>query len=216
MGDKRKSGHRYPEGQELKFSTLSGPELTAMHAKKERHYLVMEVPQQYDAFIDSRAFELAVESALRLTVSLADVPEPAMQRVTAPAQQARLAQLNQRIFSEAEWLTARDVSERAGLAASNPSAGPNRWKAKKRIFAVPVNGRDYYPAYALDEGSAPLPVISQLLALFGDRKTPWGLAVWLGSDNGWLGGRKPKDVLASEPDAVLAAAEQELQGPVHG
>lgn len=204
-----------------KFTTLSGEQLRQLKTEKGSHYLVMELPDALAAPGQERVLQLALESALRLSAALTgDAPLAAIQTPprTLPAASADDAQarLSERILRESDWLTARDISLRAGLAQSNPSAAPNRWKAKKRIFALPVNGRDYYPAYALDEGYIPLPVMGRVIALFGERKTPWGLAVWLGSDNSWLGGRKPKDLLRSEPEAVCRAAQAEVAGPVHG
>ncbi|QCT21101.1 DUF2384 domain-containing protein [Jejubacter calystegiae] len=204
-----------------KFSTLNGEELRQLKTGKGSHYLVMELPDALAGSGQERVLQLALESALRLAASLSgEAPRVAIQASprtlpTASADDAQ-ARLSERILRESEWLTARDISIRAGLALSNPSAAPNRWKAKKRIFALSVNGRDYYPAYGLDEGYTPLPVMARLIALFGERKTPWGMAVWLGSDNSWLGGRKPKDLLTSEPEAVCRAAQAEIQGPVHG
>lgn len=42
------------------------------------------------------------------------------------------------------------------------------------------------------------------------------MAFWLGSTDGCLGGRHPKDVLAEDPDAVLEAAKLEVFGFMHG
>jgi hypothetical protein len=36
------------------------------------------------------------------------------------------------------------------------------------------------------------------------------------SDNSFLGGQRPKDVLATAPERVLAAARDELEGSRHG
>ena len=85
-----------------------------------------------------------------------------------------------------------------------------------RNFAVQINGKDHYPEYALDEAYRPLPVVKAVLALLGQRKTPWGLAIWFGTPNSWLGGRKPGDVLSSMPNQVLLAAQAEAEGGIHG
>ncbi len=204
-----------------KFATLSGEELRHLKTDKGSHYLVMELPEALAGSRQERVLQLALESALRLTASLTgEAPQSVIQATARALPSGQMVdaqtQLSERILRESEWLTARDISMRAGLALSNPSAAPNRWKTKKRIFALSVNGRDYYPAYGLDEGYIPLPVMARLIALFGERKTPWGMAIWLGSDNSWLGGRKPKELLATEPEAVCRAAQAEIQGPVHG
>jgi uncharacterized protein (DUF2384 family) len=37
----------------------------------------------------------------------------------------------------------------------------------------------------------------------------WQAALWFVGPNGWLGSRRPVDLLESEPDAVVAAARRE-------
>ncbi|EPU8564774.1 hypothetical protein ACVZYT_002520 [Yersinia enterocolitica] len=108
------------------------------------------------------------------------------------------------------------MSEKASFKNTNPSAGPNRWKSAGRIFALQLNGKDKYPEYALDEGFRPIPVVKKVISLLGEKKTPWGLAIWFGSENSWLGGKKPKDVLATMPKQVLLAAQAEAEGGAHG
>ncbi|MCU5773701.1 hypothetical protein N5923_12955 [Erwiniaceae bacterium BAC15a-03b] len=98
----------------------------------------------------------------------------------------------------------------------NPSAVPNRWKHESKIFAVPSKGKDLYPDYALDAGGQPLPLVRRILEIFDGSKTPWSLAFWFGLPNSWLGSKKPKDLLASDPEAVLKAAAMDKEGPVHG
>lgn len=126
--------------------------------------------------------------------------------------------LKDEILLDGPWLLAREVSERAGSgsAIKNPSAVPNRWKQSKKIFAIPSEGKDLYPAYALDEGGQPLPVIKRILQIFDNTKTPWSLAFWFGSANSWLSSQKPKDLLTIKPDAVVNAAIKEKEGPIHG
>ena len=42
------------------------------------------------------------------------------------------------------------------------------------------------------------------------------MAYWFRSDNSFLGGKRPQDLLASAPDQVIAAALDEIHGIVHG
>ncbi|WP_245610901.1 hypothetical protein [Yersinia kristensenii] len=55
-----------------------------------------------------------------------------------------------------------------------------------------------------------------MISLLGEKKTPWGLAIWFDSENSWLSGEKPKDVLATMPKQVLLAAQVEVEGGTHG
>lgn len=51
---------------------------------------------------------------------------------------------------------------------------------------------------------------------FGATKSEWGLACWLSGVNGFLGGRRPVDLLATDPELVLSAARDEMAGVQHG
>jgi hypothetical protein len=46
--------------------------------------------------------------------------------------------------------------------------------------------------------------------------SPYRLASWFESTQGALGGRRPRELLDSDPAAVLAAARRHADGPLHG
>lgn len=131
---------------------------------------------------------------------------------------AMLARARTAVIGSGDWLTAAQVADMAQFSASNPSAQPNKWKRDGAIFAIRHHGIDYFPAYALDAhtGYRPRKAVADILKAFGAAKDGWGLAYWFMSDNSYLGGKRPKDVLAADPQPVLAAARDELEGPLHG
>lgn len=55
-----------------------------------------------------------------------------------------------------------------------------------------------------------------MLEIFRGKKDDWGLAYWFASVNSFLGGKRPQDLLISKPDRVVAAAEDEVAGVLHG
>lgn len=116
------------------------------------------------------------------------------------------------------WLTAREIGQMAGLTSDNPSAQTSKWKRQHRIFAIHHRNVDLFPAYALDKtnGYRPLKGLKPILELFGNSKDGWGLAYWFSSVNSYLGGQRPQDVLGTDPERVLAAADQERVGVEHG
>ncbi|WP_313806663.1 hypothetical protein [Sphingobium sp.] len=122
------------------------------------------------------------------------------------------------VLESAEWLSAAQLSEIAGFSGQNASAQPNKWKREGKIFALRRNGSDYYPGYGLDADASYRPVkqLAPILKLFGDALEDWDIAIWFASANSFLGGVAPKDLLASAPDRVLAAAEDEMAGVLHG
>lgn len=128
----------------------------------------------------------------------------------------RQQDLRQYLLADATWLTSSDLSDKAGFKNRNRSAGPNGWKQRGKIFAINVEGHDRYPAYALDEAYQPLKILKEILAVFGETTSPWSIATWMGTTNGWLDGKKPKDVLKQQPAAVLHAALKEKAGAQHG
>lgn len=122
------------------------------------------------------------------------------------------------VLTASEWLTAKEIAERAGFSATNASSTPWKWKQDGSIFAINSEGKDLYPGYGLDPDNAfrPLKSLKPVLETFRGHKESWGLAYWFASVNSFLGGRRPMDLLKSEPGLVLAAAEDEVLGVVHG
>ncbi len=217
--------------------TVRGRELRSLHAIADSQYLVIELGNSRDHTAGfTKTMQVAMIAAVNAVLASMQIYGPVESKETGkPAASGNSAddkvaakharternarrreELNQRILADALWLTARELSEKASFKNSNPSAGPNRWKSAGSIFALQINGKDLYPEYALDEGFRPFPVVKQVISLFGDKKTPWGLATWFGSANSWLGGRKPKDVLKTMPKQILLAAQAEIDGGLHG
>lgn len=123
----------------------------------------------------------------------------------------QLEELKARILADSDWLTASELSAKAGFRSADPEAGPKGWKAAGKIFSLKVDGEDLYPDYVLDEKMRPLKVVRLILSLFKERKTPWGLAIWFGSANRRLRGGKPKDLLVSKSELILLAAQDEVE-----
>lgn len=131
---------------------------------------------------------------------------------------AMLVKARKAVLDSGDWLTAAELAELAQLSTTNPSAQPNKWKKAGRIFAIHHNGVDYFPAYGLNknEGFRPLKALAQVIDVFGGHKDGWGMAFWFLSANSFLGGKRPQDILASQPERVIEAATDEIQGVVHG
>lgn len=128
------------------------------------------------------------------------------------------AEARKGVFESGDWLTAAQIAKMAGFSSNNPCSQPNKWKKDGLIFAVRHQGIDYFPGYALDPnaGYRPLKPLAAVLKIFGESKDDWGRAYWFASDNSFLGGRRPQDLLAEQPERVIAAAEDERQGVTHG
>lgn len=153
----------------------------------------------------------AIQSILEALVP--QIPPPQYRlieaRMTAEARKA--------VLESGDWLTAAQIAEVAGFSANNPSAQPNKWKKEGLIFAIRHRGIDYFPSYALDPavGYRPVKALAKVLSVLSE-KDDWGLAYWFASINSFLGGKRPQDMIAKQPERVLAAAEDELAGALHG
>ncbi len=109
-----------------------------------------------------------------------------------------------------EWLTAAEVAQYAGLGLANPIATVSRWKQQGRIFALHWGGKDHYPRYALGAHFHPLPVIKDILAVLAGY-APDLLAAWFDSTSRFLGGKRPRELVATEPAKVLACARHMIE-----
>jgi hypothetical protein len=137
---------------------------------------------------------------------------------TALAQARMMVDAKSTILESGDFLPAAAIASLAGYSAKNPSAQPNRWKKDAAIFAIQHKGNDYFPMYALDaeENYRPYKALAEVLRIFGETKTGWGIAFWFAGLNSFLDDRRPQDLLESEPDLVIAAAKDEVVGIRHG
>lgn len=172
-------------------------------------------------FADMAPF-IALVMKRRQTELLSTIVEKLVPSVPFPEHtltEARMvAEARADVFRSGEWLTAAQLASIAGFSATNPSAQPNKWKKDGLLFAVRHEGADYFPRYALDAnaGYRPTKGLSKVIAAFRGRKDDWGMAYWFASVNSMLGGKRPQDLLLTQPERVLAAAEDEVAGVLHG
>ena len=136
----------------------------------------------------------------------------------AARQQARmLIDAKTAILNSGDFLPASEVAKLAGFSATNPSVQPNKWKRNRDIFAIQHGREDYFPLYALNpDDYRPRKQVAELLRIFGDAKDGWGLAFWFAALNSFLDDERPQEVLAVDPDRVIAAAKDEMAGVRHG
>lgn len=122
------------------------------------------------------------------------------------------------VLNSTRWLSATEIKDLHGFNDKSPAEQPAEWLREGKIFSIHHDGAEYFPSYALDgmSGYRPLEIMSDVLKVFGATKDGWGIAFWFASVNGFLGGKRPQDLLTLQPGEVLAAAYDELQGIAHG
>jgi hypothetical protein len=129
----------------------------------------------------------------------------------AAREQARmLIEAKTAILNSGDFLPATEVARLAGFSASNLSVQPNKWKRNGEIFAIQHGREDYLPVYALAPDHRPRKEMAEILKIFGEAKDGWGLAFWFAALNSFLGDERPQDVLATDPERVIAAAKDEM------
>lgn len=129
-----------------------------------------------------------------------------------------LTKAKQGVMEGTRWLSELEIVALTYLHDDGTVDHPSGWLREGKIFPIHHDGGDYFPSYALDEldGYRPIKAMSDVLRAFGPTKDSLGVACWFASVNGYLGGKRPQDLLATHPDQVVAAAYDELQGIPHG
>lgn len=136
----------------------------------------------------------------------------------AAREQARmLIEAKTAILNSGDFLPATEVAKLAGFSSTNLSVQPNKWKRSREIFAIQHGREDYLPLYALNPADhRPRKEMAEILEVFGDAKDGWGLAFWFAGLNSFLDDERPQDVLAADPERVIAAAKDEMAEYEHG
>jgi hypothetical protein len=137
---------------------------------------------------------------------------------SARAQIQMLVAARTSILKSGDFISPKEVAHLANYSASNPSVYPNKWKQSGKIFAIQNEGNDYFPFYALDPKNRyqPRPQVAEVLRVLGNTKDSWAIALWFASLNSFLDDERPQDVLATDPDRVVEAAQDERSGIQHG
>lgn len=98
----------------------------------------------------------------------------------------------------------REIKEASGLKTGHPSEPASRWKSQGKIFGVPAGSTDRYPAFQFADGR-PRPEIAQVLAALPTSMSPWQIAFWFASGNGWIENDAAPQGALHDMDSVLAA-----------
>jgi hypothetical protein len=181
----------------------------------EQSAVLEDVVRKVAEFLPHIVRQRQQESLERIVGAL--LPEIAIPDA-ALAQARMLVDAKATILRSGDFLPAGEIAKLAGYSDKNPSAQPNKWKKDGTIFAIRHKGVDYFPLYALDpdENYRPYKAVAKVLHVFGTAKTGWGIAFWFAGLNNFLDDRRPQDLLASDPDIVIAAAKDEVEGVQHG
>lgn len=152
-----------------------------------------------DLSFTDRATILQAEFVERMT------PDPSEVSAAAFEQVRMISEARTAAMREFGAFTAAQVAELRGVPTSNPHSLLGRWLAEGAIFALPTADARTYPGFQFEDGR-PRPAMARVIAAMSGAIDGWDLLLWFTAPNGHLDGRRPVDLLASDPDAVVEAA----------
>lgn len=121
-----------------------------------------------------------------------------------------------KIFNHSRWCSASDLSDLAGVPKEELVLNLNDWKSAGKIFSLQRHGEDVFPLYSFDKNFKPLPVMADVLKIFGGEKSEINISAWFASVNSWLRDEYPAGVIVTEPQSIIRAAEIEINPIQHG
>ncbi len=127
-----------------------------------------------------------------------------------------LTKAKQAVLTSHSWLTIDDIARRTNSTVELTGALLRQWEREHQIFSIQHEGTDYFPSYIFEQDFQPHPLFASVLKVFATDKGSWTPAFWFVSVSGLLGGKRPLDLIHSEPTRVVAAAEDEVAGITHG
>jgi hypothetical protein len=123
-------------------------------------------------------------------------------------QARRLAALRASLLRQGALSTSAIAAAR-GMTPNNARQWIHRHRRSHRLFTVAHDGETLVPAFLLDDELEPRPEPQDAIkALREAGEDGWALWAWFATPSGWLGGRVPAEVLASDPGLVAEAARQ--------
>ncbi len=124
------------------------------------------------------------------------------------------ARAREAVLQGARWLDAAEMAAHA--PPGSPPPDPVAWQRAGQIYALALDGRDHFPFYGMDpRGWQPLPALQDVMVILSATQDAWGMAVWFEAVNSYLGGARPRELLALDPARVMWAARQSVMPVDH-
>ena len=193
-------------GANAQRSTASG---TAGVAKAVREAL-----RSAAAELLSRRFTLEIGNLVdayrvMLRESLAKGEDPDLQAAL------NRARLQEKILASTSMVDQAQACQLLGMSGANPSATMKRKEDRHEVLRFTTGGRAVYPLFQFDvEGRRSFPLMAALIARKPDRWSDFRLLHWLTRPHLDFEGT-PAEAFGSEPEAVLAAFDREVESAVH-
>jgi hypothetical protein len=113
------------------------------------------------------------------------------------------------------FMSATELADLNQSKAKNRHTLANNWKRRDKAFSVLYLDEndeilEVFPKFQF-RNNKPIKTVQRILRVFAvAQKSPWNIALWFTSNNGWLhDGLTPVDLLEASPEAVVYAAQRE-------
>jgi hypothetical protein len=111
-----------------------------------------------------------------------------------------------------EMCPASQLANLAGRDTGEMRRDLDQWETQGRILSVRHEGEDYFALFALNpaEGFRPYTAVADVIRILSrilNRENSWGLASWFIGSNSFLDDQRPADLLASDSEWVVDAAQ---------
>lgn len=84
----------------------------------------------------------------------------------------------------------------------------DQWLRERKVFALERDGQRYFPSYAFDSSYRPLSAVAGVLGILKDfYRNDESVAAWFESTSSFLGGARPRELVASDPERTMACAQ---------
>lgn len=132
------------------------------------------------------------------------------------AEQEMALRAKQRVLAIGPWLPQESLARYAQISTLHMTTQLKIWKDSRKIYSLLHEGTELFPRYAFSTLFQPVYELEPILMAFEGKKTNLAIACWFAGNNGYLGGKRPLDILETNPEDVLSAANDELAGITHG
>ena len=121
-----------------------------------------------------------------------------------------------RILGSGDLLCFEDLASRIHFQPNLSRSILSTWEAENRVFSIIVDHEALYPLYAFSPEGELLQCMNDIILTLSPRKTGLGMALWFGSSNSYLAGKKPLELLLLDPALVSSAARAEVSSFLQG
>lgn len=161
-----------------------------------------------------RDYEPALYSSSKAVLT----PTDKKRRTIQERERKAVALARAHILTCGDFLLAEDLANHLDIQVELLRPALREWEEDLRIFSIDHDDLRFFPVYAFPSqgGVRPIPGLGEVLSILLSMKDGWGMSFWFISPNGFLGGKRPQDLLSTEPAHVISAAQDEAGGVTHG